>query len=189
MTDEPAAIRKLPHYKRGRSRRETIEAYSMPVTECGCWIWLGAGVRYGLVRGDRAHRLSWKAFKGPIPENMHVLHKCDTPLCVNPDHLFLGTHQDNMLDKERKGRGNQPSGERNGRHTKPWRTSRGDNHYARRHPETRQGERNARAKLTLEQVLAIRSSSIGHSELGRFYGVTKTTIMGIRNRRLWRHLP
>jgi hypothetical protein len=148
MSAPPAAtIRKLPHYKRGRSPAETIEVYSMPVPECGCWIWLGAANRYGMVRGDRAHRVSWKTFRGPIPHGLHVLHKCDTPLCVNPDHLFLGTHLDNMKDKEEKGRGNQPSGERSGRHTKPWRTARGDNHYARRHPETKQGERNPRLFL------------------------------------------
>src|SRR4051812_16104774 len=109
---------KLPLYKRGRTPRETIETYSMPVTECGCWIWLGAGVRYGLAKGHRAHRLSWKAFRGPIQDGLHVLHKCDTPLCVNPDHLFLGTPLTNAADREAKGRGNQPSGLRNGRHTK-----------------------------------------------------------------------
>ena len=81
----------------------------------------------------RTNRASWQAHFGPIKNGLHVLHICDIPLCVNPDHLFLGTHQDNMDDKERKGRGNQPTGDRNGARTKSWARSRGDNHYKRRH--------------------------------------------------------
>jgi hypothetical protein len=128
--------RKLPLYKRGRTEIEIIEAYSMPVTECGCWIWLGARGRYGHVkRGGKlvhAQRISWNGYHGNIPEKMHVLHKCDTPLCVNPDHLFLGTPQDNARDREDKGRGNHATGLRNGRYTKPERTARGDRHGMRR---------------------------------------------------------
>lgn len=51
-----------------------------------------------------AHRRSWEMVNGPIPEGMHCLHRCDTPACVNPAHLFLGTQADNMQDKSRKGR-------------------------------------------------------------------------------------
>ena len=84
----------------------------------GCWVWTGSlhkPMPYGRVRlrsfaGHptrftwRAHRASYIAFKGNIPEGMYVCHSCDNPSCINPDHLFLGTHQDNMDDMHAKGR-------------------------------------------------------------------------------------
>ena len=81
----------------------------------GCWIWKGAPsakMGYGQAsfgpRGARtviyAHRLSWLVNYGPIPAGLDVLHKCDRPLCVNPSHLFLGTHGDNIRDCVSKGR-------------------------------------------------------------------------------------
>lgn len=79
----------------------------------GCWLWTAAAGIYGRIGlGSRedgwehAHRVSWMLYRGPIPEGMHILHRCDIPLCVNPNHLFLGTHGDNMRDAVRKGRAN-----------------------------------------------------------------------------------
>lgn len=77
-----------------------------------CWLWKSAVNRGGYgktcFRGnnhDTSHRVSYKLFKGPIPEEMWVLHTCDIPLCVNPSHLFLGTTQDNKKDQISKDRG------------------------------------------------------------------------------------
>lgn len=75
----------------------------------GCWVWKGCKKnRYGIfvVQGKqyRTHRLAWTIAYGPIPNNLCVCHHCDNPACVRPTHLFLGTNQDNMDDKIRKGR-------------------------------------------------------------------------------------
>lgn len=83
----------------------------------GCWIFTGATneAGYGIVgtggRGqpnDRAHRITYRHYCGPIPDGMFVCHSCDTPSCCNPDHLFLGTNQDNVDDMVRKGRNSKP---------------------------------------------------------------------------------
>jgi hypothetical protein len=71
----------------------------------GCWLWAaGLTGRYGHFEGDYAHRFAWRIHFGPIPKGRCVCHRCDVPLCVRPDHLFLGTHKDNTQDAIRKGR-------------------------------------------------------------------------------------
>ena len=82
-----------------------------------CWEWTAGKQNHGygklrLPRGEQvyAHRYSWELHNGIIPNGMHVLHKCDNPSCVNPSHLFLGTHKDNMIDCGNKGRRNQAKG-------------------------------------------------------------------------------
>lgn len=93
---------------------ERLEFYSERITESGCQIWTGA-LRpngYGYLRFQSenisAHRASYTLAKGKIPENMFVCHTCDNRSCINPDHLFLGSHKDNMSDmtkKERQAKG------------------------------------------------------------------------------------
>lgn len=83
----------------------------------GCWYWMagknnkGYGLFYPGVGTMRrlSHRISYEFAYGEIPANRHVLHRCDTPACVNPSHLWLGSHADNMRDKENKGRANHTS--------------------------------------------------------------------------------
>lgn len=77
-----------------------------------CWLWTACVVNFGygklgLNTGENiyAHRLSYEIYKGKIPDGMCVCHTCDVPRCVNPDHLFLGTIQDNLIDMHKKGRG------------------------------------------------------------------------------------
>lgn len=94
---------------------DTIDRFWSKVNKSdGCWLWTGSRARgYGQVVGPRnggeqphwyTHRFAWEITHGAIPRGLCVCHHCDTPLCVRPDHLFLGTHQDNMQDAARKGR-------------------------------------------------------------------------------------
>jgi hypothetical protein len=88
---------------------------SIPEPNSGCWIWLGAihhaggGMLYGVAcwRNTRvlAHRLAWELSNGRIPDRVEVVrHRCDTPLCVNPEHLLIGSQADNMADMLARGR-------------------------------------------------------------------------------------
>ena len=87
----------------------------------GCWNWTAAKDTSGYGKFanwplgfERSHRISWSLHHGPVPQGMCVLHRCDNRLCVNPDHLFIGTRDDNNKDRMRKGRGGSASGVRNG---------------------------------------------------------------------------
>lgn len=82
-------------------------------SEDGCWIWMRAVTKFGygsftapyLKRGvEHAHRVAWRLTYGDIPAGKQILHHCDNPACVRPDHLFIGTPRDNVLDAMNKGR-------------------------------------------------------------------------------------
>lgn len=94
-----------------------IRFYSKVLLGDDCWLWQGArggSLRYGMFsmgsrtdgtkRAHFAHRVSWELWNGPIPPGQLVLHRCDVPTCVRPDHLFLGSQQDNLADARSKGR-------------------------------------------------------------------------------------
>jgi len=89
---------------------ERFEAKISPEPMSGCWLWVGAidGSGYGQMNINgktvKSHRLSYAHFVAPIPPGYCVCHKCDTPACVNPDHLYVGTFKDNAVDKVKKGR-------------------------------------------------------------------------------------
>lgn len=86
--------------------RERFEEKFTPEPNSGCWLWTAATLPFGYgvlgsggKRGNvRAHHAAWRLYRGDIPDGMWVLHKCDNPACVNPDHLFLGSHRDNVDD-------------------------------------------------------------------------------------------
>lgn len=141
----------------------------------GCWLWSGAKYKngYGHVKLPRsrkttgAHRRSWMEFYGPIPEGMYVCHKCDVRLCINPDHLFLGTAKDNLQDCSAKGR--------------IW------------HGESRSkrisGEMNSNRVLGWSDVFSIRRDYAGkqttYRELSRRYGVSESNIGCIIRSETW----
>jgi hypothetical protein len=161
-----------------------------------CWNWTACTIRngYGLFfDGERcgpAHRFAWRITYGEIPTGMQICHSCDNPACVRPDHLFLGTHQDNMDDRNRKGR--QAQGERHVSRTRPEVLMRGDTHYAKTQPERlARGEGHGRTTLTADQVRAIRATyGTGPSlaKIAKEYGVDRGTIHNIVRRRTWAHI-
>lgn len=165
----------------------------------GCWLWQGSirtGRKYGTV-GFRskiylAHRLSWKLAFGEVPESLCVCHICDVPACVRPDHLFLGTHQENMRDMMAKGRQRSVTGDAHYSRREPERLARGDQNGSRLHPEKMpKGEDHGMVILTEELVLEIRAARAAGEKLKPLayrYGVAECTISAIAHRRLWKHI-
>jgi hypothetical protein len=144
---------------------------AMTVDGNGCWICDlgGKSNPYGKVKlnGTRIavpnHRASWMVYRGPIPDGMCVLHRCDTPKCINPDHLFIGSHADNASDRDAKGRA-----------------------------ADRRGEKCATAYLRTEQVLEIRSlwdaGFYTQKEIGEMFGTSEDNVGCIVHRKTWKHI-
>lgn len=106
------------HHPASQSVKAALEYLAIPEPNSGCWIWVGASFEQRMGYGSftarkfnivnqRAHRVSYKIYCHDIDESQHVLHRCDTPPCINPDHLFLGSWQENMDDKVSKLRQNR----------------------------------------------------------------------------------
>lgn len=156
-----------------------FERYFTPGSQQDCWQWTGTLDRcgYGIISNHvgvkpmkvSAHRVSWEIFRGAIPSGMCVCHTCDNPWCVNPDHLFLGTHLENMQDMIKKGR-----------------------HGPRLHPEKIiRGTFHHMSKMTNEQVADIKwkiKSGLTLSSLARAYNVSKEAISQIKHGRAWKHV-
>lgn len=106
-----------------RTLKERFEEKVSPEPNSGCHLWAASGFPHGYgkisVDGEStgAHRVAWELYRGAIPTGLHVLHRCDIRCCVNPDHLFLGTPQDNVDDKMAKNRGYSGSRHHNSRKT------------------------------------------------------------------------
>lgn len=126
--------------------------------------------RNGYVRVRRGgpmvslHRWVWEQEHGPIPSGMEVCHRCDNPPCCNIEHLFLGTHSDNMQDAAAKGRLSGPS-------------RRGEGHARNQHTGLKEAD-----------VRAIRAETGTHAEIAERFGVSRSTVKDIRQRKTWRHV-
>jgi len=135
-----------------------------------CWEWKAGTFKSGygafFIDGNNegAHRVSWKIHNGKIPEGLSVLHKCDNPLCVNPDHLFLGTQEDNMTDKVSKGRQSSV---------------------------ILLGELNGQAVLVESQVIEIRelysTGLVSQQDIADYFGVSRSHISNIITGHKWRN--
>jgi len=139
----------------------------------GCWEWTGSRDRYGLFRVGKkikkAHRSAWEMENGPIPDGLFVLHRCDNPPCVRPDHLFLGTQTDNMQDAATKQRRRYRTGPR---------------------PEYR-GTLTPAHKLSEADVVRIRELSERGWTLRRLaleFHVGQTAIFKVVHRQSWTHV-
>ena len=195
--------------KQKRDAKSDEERFWEKVDKSGeCWKWTAATTKFGhgicFVKGEQvsAHRISYEWAYGPIPDGLSVLHHCDNPACINPEHLFLGTQTDNMRDMRDKGRSGvwtKPDklarGEKHWQHTKPERAARGDRHGTHTHPErVLRGEEHGCSKLTWALVRMIRelfrnrktSATATTMELAQQFSVSKTTITNVVYNHSWK---
>ena len=155
--------------KQRNTIRERLERMTERVPWSGCWIFTGTLCKgYGLIREDApsrsmpyAHRVAYELTHGPIPPGLCVLHRCDVPCCVNPDHLWIGDSGDNIRDAIAKGR-----------------------HAA---PEAK-GSENGFSKLTEDKVREILALNEPIRQIAARFNIDKTVIYKIKGGKLWRHV-
>lgn len=147
--------------------REYIMERVQPEPMSGCWLWDqslrtdGYGNAFAEGKVQVAHRLSYKAFSGEIPDGICVLHRCDVRACVNPEHLWLGTRLDNVRDMYAKGR---------------------ENNIALR------GEDHGCSRLTEDDVREIRSANGRVPDIAARFGISVSHTYQIRSGDYWRHV-
>jgi hypothetical protein len=160
----------------GRPRAPLAQRFWPKVqqSEDGCWLWTGTRDRAGYGRfhvseeehSKPAHRVSYELAYGPIPDGLHICHRCDNPPCVRPDHLFAGTRSENIRDAVQKGRKGRP-------------------------PNMTIGEDHPQSRLTTPQVVEIRQLSqqgLTAPQIAVRYGVSPGTVLDVIRRRTWRHV-
>lgn len=135
----------------------------------GCWEWTGSLFKQGYGqfsynrKNTKAHRISYLIHFGELPADLLVCHKCDNRKCVNPQHLFLGTHYDNVQDQISKNR---------------------------RHDVT--GEKNGKSKMTIESVLElvriVGSGQMSQNEAAKYFGISQGVISGIMLGKRWSYV-
>ncbi|MFS2051003.1 HNH endonuclease signature motif containing protein [Variovorax sp. Varisp41] len=161
---------------------ERMERKIVRVPFSGCWIWMGSAGRYGHAhlngRVVRAHRALFQLAGGTIPDGMELLHSCDIGVCVNPDHLSVGTHQENMSDMVRKGRARAPTGANHWTSSDPERARQ----VARRNIANAHGSGvcNSNAKASPEIAELIRAAHAANptqpmEALGKAFGLGRET--------------
>jgi len=153
--------------------RERMEANTMPEPNTGCWLWTGAsngpgtgGLKYGVVRWRGRQKMAthaaWFLAHGEWP-SLCMCHRCDMPPCVNPEHLFHGTHAENMADMAKKG-----------------------------HLTGSRGEDHPCARLSVDDVRAVRrlcAEGQTYKSIAELFGVSVRTVRAIKARKIWRTVP
>jgi hypothetical protein len=159
----------MPKGKKVYSEKQRVRLFWSKVRKTrACWLWQGGRQSHGYGefnwpphRTKQAHRLAWLLTCGPIPPGMYVLHHCDNPSCVRPDHLFLGTPADNMTDMVAKGR--DPRGERAHAAKLTW------------------GQ--------VEEMRRLHTSGLSYAEIGRRFNVKDITARRAIIGKTWKPFP
>lgn len=149
-----------------KTHRERFEALYCPEALSGCWLWQGrVNIKgYGRhqinKRREFAHRVAYEMYTGPIPPGMVVMHTCDVPACVNPNHLRIGTNEENMRDMARKGR-----------------AARGE-----------RGAHARLTSDDVLEIRRLRKLRVSQTAVAARFGITYQHVQSIEHRRQWKHL-